>query len=112
MKIIGGLNRIVSLSLLGLLLSLTTASFAGTGGSKSPYHKDHNPLSFYYFGYNTINPGFTLGTHINLSWTKMEKAGCEKSVVGLVIPTVCYDSYNRHVSKRSKYLKRLWCFRV
>ena len=92
MKIIGGLNRIVSLSLLGLLLSLTTASFAATGGSKSPYHKDHNPLSFYYFGYNTINPGFTLGTHINLSWTKMEKAGCRGSKISdrqfVMIPTI------------------------
>jgi hypothetical protein len=92
MNIFGGLNRIVSLSFLVLLLSVTTASFAGNAPGKSPYHKDHNPLSFYYFGYNTIKPGFAIGTHVNLSWTKMEKAGCKGSKISdrqfAMIPTV------------------------
>jgi len=92
MKLFGGLNRIVSFVTVALLLSAGTHAFAGNSIAGSPYHKDHNPLSFYYFGYNVIQPGFALGTQINLSWTKMEKAGCRGSKISdrqfAMIPTI------------------------
>ena len=92
MKLFGGLNRIVSFFTLTLLVSTVTVASANDFTAKSPYKKDHNPLSFYYFGYNVIQPGFALGTHVNLSWTKMEKAGCRGSKISdrqfVMIPTI------------------------
>lgn len=88
---LGVKNLAVFLGIGALLLVSTTVS-AGNGFGKSPYRKDHNPINLYYFGYNVVNPGFAIGTEVNLSWTKMEKSGCKGSRISdrqfVMIPTI------------------------
>ncbi|HNJ89298.1 MAG TPA: hypothetical protein PLT99_07465, partial [Chitinophagales bacterium] len=60
-----------------ILLTVSTSLYAGNGNYRnSPYGRDPNPVRVYYFGYDLTNPGFGIGTEVNLSWTKMEKSGC------------------------------------
>lgn len=84
-------NLALVIGILSLLLVSSTVS-AENGFGKSPYRKDHNPINLYYFGYNMVNPGFAIGTEVNLSWTKMEKSGCKGTSVSdrklTMVPTI------------------------
>lgn len=58
-------------------LFISVLAISGLQAGNSPYGHDPNPVRVYYFGYAATNPGFGIGTEINLSWTKMEKSGCK-----------------------------------
>ena len=74
------ITRSLTLAATAILLSVSASLYAGDGNYRnSPYGHDPNPIRVYYFGYDLTNPGFGIGTEINLSWTKMEKSGCKGS---------------------------------
>lgn len=79
-------------STLFALISFTTLATAGSAPSHSPYGDTHNPVRIYYFGYNMMSPGFSLGTEVNLLWTKMERGGCKGARISdrqlTFIPTI------------------------
>lgn len=67
--------------LLAFVLFVASGSAMAAAPKGNPYGRDPNPIRVYYYGYDITNPGFGLGTEINLSWTKMEKSGCRGSRV-------------------------------